>query len=328
MKIFELHFNPKANKNIILDSFIYEPENIEEKKLGSLYLVGKLFNPLPQHSRFLNNLSSVIKKEYFKISSQSSEQALKRGLKYANEFLSNISEQGDVSWLSNLDFAILSLKNFIFNFTKVGDIKILIIREGETIDVSQNLEFQDIEPYPLKVFNNIVSGKLVHYDKILILTKEIYEYFSKQKLFNNFNKLSIIKEKDLKAIIKPHKKNLLKISGVCLLFSLEPMQFPKTKFKTIEFQNKKSSCSFLFLSILKPVSSFMGIASRLKKSFAVFVKNCLTKKLFFFLKTLLSNFFYNIAQKFSWLKIFKIRKNILLIITLISMLIIGHLIFG
>ena len=117
MKIFELHFNPKKRKDIVLDSFIYEPENVEEKKLGSLYIVGRIFNPLPRHSCLLNDLSSIIKKEYFKTSYQNSEQALKQGLKCANESLAALNEQGDVSWLGNLDFAVLGLKDFIFNFT-------------------------------------------------------------------------------------------------------------------------------------------------------------------------------------------------------------------
>lgn len=327
MRIIEFHFNPKKKKSIIMDSFIYEPENTEEERLGNLYIIGKLFNPLPQHSDFLNNLSSIIKKEYFKISHQHSEQALKQGLKSSNEFLSKLNEKGDLSWLGNLDFAVLSLKDSIFNFTNIGNVKILIVREKEIIDLSQNLEFQNINPHPLKIFNNIISGKLVLNDKILILTKEIYEYFVTHNLLNNINKLSRIERKGIKAILRPHKKNLLKISGIYLLVCLESTYSAKKKFKIKPFQKKDKKIHFCPISLLfiykKLISFFIRIILQFKKLFVLFII-----KIFSYLKILLLNFFYKIAKKFSWLRFFKIRKNILLIITLILMLIIGHLVFG
>ena len=64
MKIFELYFNPKTKEDKIFESFCFNPENIYEKKLGNLYMVGELSNALPQNINFLNNIASVIKKEY------------------------------------------------------------------------------------------------------------------------------------------------------------------------------------------------------------------------------------------------------------------------
>ncbi|GAI13815.1 unnamed protein product, partial [marine sediment metagenome] len=46
MQVFELHFNPKLKEDQIFDSFVYEPENIYEKNLGSLYVIGELRNAL------------------------------------------------------------------------------------------------------------------------------------------------------------------------------------------------------------------------------------------------------------------------------------------
>ncbi|MBU0476745.1 hypothetical protein KKB68_01935 [Patescibacteria group bacterium] len=245
MQIFEFHFNPgssspslafgkgaKKEKDSIFDSFCYVPENIYEKKLGSLYVVGKLTNPLPDHNRFLGNLASFIKKTFYTRSGFSPEKSLKESLKKANSFLEDIARNDDVSWLGNLNLAILNLKRFELNFTKVGEIKIILLRSGEIIDISKNLEFSGIEPYPLKVFGNIVSGKLSKDDVILILTKEIFSVFSKEKLLNKIAQLSltalntkddkekIIKGKSLREIFKAQKEELLNASGVCLLIFL------------------------------------------------------------------------------------------------------------
>ena len=217
MQVFELHFNPKSKDETIFDSFIYEPENIYERRLGNLYMVGELTNSLPQNSHFLNNLSAAIKKEYYSSGlKKSCEISLRDSLKKANEFLDVQSREGNVSWLGNLNFAVLNLKDFSLNFTKVGKMKILLARNGEFLDISQNLELQDIEPYPLKVFGSIATGKLTQNDKIIVLTKDVFSMISQDKDF--LNQLSKISDKKgLKEILKTKKQILSEVSGICLL---------------------------------------------------------------------------------------------------------------
>ena len=140
-------------------------------------MVGELRNALPQNFRFLDRLSKLLKEKYYSLTLTAPEKSLKESLRTTNESLEKIAKGGDVSWLGNLSFVVLSLKNLELNFTKVGDLKILLLREGQVIDVGKKLEFEEIEPYPLKIFSNIISGKLTESDKILILTKEVSEAF-------------------------------------------------------------------------------------------------------------------------------------------------------
>ena len=128
MQIFEFHFNPKAKSDLVFDSFCYTPANIYEKRLGGLYMMGLLKSVLPQNVRFLDNLAKTIKERYYKTISASAEKSLKDALKKANESLEKITKAGDVSWLGNLSFAVVSLKDYELNFTKVADLKILLLR--------------------------------------------------------------------------------------------------------------------------------------------------------------------------------------------------------
>lgn len=190
MQVFEFHFNPpspeksarggeKSQSDLIFDSFCYEPENIYEKRLGSLFVVGEMKNVLPQNSKFLNNFAGFLKRQYYSGPVRfSPETCFRESLKKSNEFLEALAKKGDVSWLGNLNLAILGVRNFELNFSKVGTIKILLLRSGQVIDIGKNLEFSEIEPYPLKIFDNIVSGKLFENDIILVLTKEIFPIFS------------------------------------------------------------------------------------------------------------------------------------------------------
>ena len=251
MQVFEFHFNPKLKPDLIFDSFCFEPENIYERRVGSLYLVGLLKNVLPQNLHFLDRLAKVIKEQYYRSTLVSSEKSLKESLRQANEFLEGIAKKGDVSWLGNLSFAALSLKNFEMNFTKVGEIKIILVRRKQIIDIDRKLRFQDIEPYPLKVFGNIVSGKLTENDLILVLTKEIFEFFQGQNLLNEIAKIIPFDTKELKEIFNHNKEQLLKISGICLVIVLTKEALAKKR-ETILPQPEKFSLKQAF----SPVANY------------------------------------------------------------------------
>jgi len=238
MEVFEIYFNPKQRKeDLIFNSFCYEPTNVYEKKLGHLFLVGELKNVLPQNSKFLDNLAIFLKKHYYSNPTKFPIQvSLKETLKKVNEFLENIAKSDNVSWLGNLNFVVISLnlQKWEINFTKVGIIKILLLKNNQIIDIGKNLEFSEIQPYPLKIFNNIVSGKLAENDIILIQTKEVFDFFNTENLINQ------IAQGRLKEILKIKEKEFSKISGICLLLILKKEFLPK---KEIIFQEEISEFS-------------------------------------------------------------------------------------
>ena len=183
-------------------------------------MAGTLKNILPQNINFLDKLAKVIQKEYYRSTIVRPEKALKEGLKEANEFLEQIAKKGDVSWLGNLSFAALSLKHHQLNFTKVGDMKIFLLRGGKVIDIDQKLKFEEILPWPLKVFGNIVSGKLAQDDIILVSTKEVTDFLKKENLLQELAGLQKVNQKELKEIFDKKKEGVLKVSGLCLILAL------------------------------------------------------------------------------------------------------------
>lgn len=234
MQIFEFLFNPKNKEDAVFNCFSCDPQNIYEKRVGSLYMVGLLKNTLPQNAYFINNLARTIKEKYYKNISSSQEKSLRETLRRANEYLEKIAKAGDVSWLGNLNFAVLSLKNLELNFTKVGELKMFLVRKGKIIDIDQKLKFEEIEPYPLKIFGSIISGKMNENDIILALTKEIFNAFLKENILNEVARISLISPLDqglkkIKNIFESKKEGLSKISGACLIIALTKEPFPKEK---------------------------------------------------------------------------------------------------
>jgi hypothetical protein len=229
MRISEFHFNPNIKPDLIFNSFCFEPENIYERRVGNLYIVGLLKNALPKNKNLLENLAQIIKKEYYRPKSLSPEKALKEGLTQANNFLEDLGKRGDVSWLGNLSFLVMGLKGFKWNFSKVGEIKIFLFRGKRMVDVEKRAKLDGIEPYPLRVFGSLVSGKIAEGDAILILTKDVFDFFEREKIFEEIKKIGFLNEKILKEIFDKKKEEVLKMFGICLLVSFVKEILPKEK---------------------------------------------------------------------------------------------------
>jgi len=251
MKVFEFHFNPKLKEGLVFDSFCYEPEKAHEKKIGSLYIVGLLKNVLPQNKHLLKRLAEVIKDKYYSSKTNSAERALRGSLKEANNFLEKISKSGDVSWLGNLDFLILSIKDSKLNLAKVGDIKPFLIRTKHITDIEEKAHLEDIEPYPLKVFVNIVSGKLAEKDLIVILTEELFQFFKEENILNKIVKLESFENKELKEILNGRKEDLNNVTGIFLAINFIKKISPRRKQTMSEKDLKEFSLKKIFAPVLK-----------------------------------------------------------------------------
>ena len=317
MRVFEFYFNPKSKADLIFESFCYEPENIYERRKGSLYLVGFLKNVLPKNTKFLDNLANLIKQKYYSPTLKLPEKSLKESLRKTNEFLENIAKKGDVSWLGNLSFAALSLTPFQksdekeLNFTKIGNLKIFLLRAGQIIDIDQKLKFDEIEPYPLKIFSNIISGKLVENDIILLLNQEVADTFFQENILTEIAKMAVFDQKRLKAIFNAKKQELLKISGICLLIVLIKESFTREKQTLLQ---KKSLKIF---SLAKKLKVLLIKVQRLKLPGIT-------------VKPVRKDWFLN-KIKLIQIRITRnpeLKKNLITILVLLLFLLLGFLIFN
>ncbi len=252
MRVFELYFNPKNKDETYLETFVYTPTNIYEKRLGNLYMVGELAQAMPQNAALLKNLFSIIKREYYGASlKKSSEASLQEALKKGNESLERESRKGNVSWLGNLNLTILTFKDPTLIFTKVGDVKILLIRDKELAEISGNLDNALSPPNPLKVFGNMATGKLDQGDRVVVLNKSVFIAFSKTKgLLNQISRAA--NEKELKQILKINQTGLAEVAGACLFLTVGG---PGESKQTITLHRELPKFSFSQF-FLKPIDQF------------------------------------------------------------------------
>ncbi len=327
MQIFEFRFNPKEKPDLVFDSFCFEPKNVYEKRLGSLFLVAELKNALPLNYSLLEDLAQFLRKNFYSSPIRfSPETALKENLKKINGFLEDLIKEGNTSWLGNLGVAVLLLKKFELHFTKVGNIKIVLIRGGQAIDIDQKLKFQEIEPYPLKVFGNIVFTKLLNDDLLLILTEEVWGVFEKLDLLEELTKIERFDQRSLKEIFERKKEEFLEISGLCLLISLVKKETPKRSLYFKKDLKKQFSFKRFLKSLSKKIESpkILKINKKLLKPLR---KTAFLNKLFKkFPKIKIS--FKGFGKPFKKIFPFLASKNFLKVIIFIVFIGIGFLIFN
>jgi len=227
MKNFQLFFNPKASDRSY-DIFSFEPENKREEKLGNLYMAGVT----SKDDVALSYLAETIKNEYYKNYEDSPIESFKKSIQKANEFLLSEKNKNKVGWLDNLDFIILAIDpDFNINFVKIGKLKTLVLKSDEIL----NIEGEQYNSSNL--FQNVITGKLIKENKILIINQNIYDLFEKNNIFEILAKSDI---KSINNVFKSKTEFLKNIFGFCLLIVLTPQKrklirisFPKINFPKI-----------------------------------------------------------------------------------------------
>jgi len=201
MRIREIIID-KKEPTVYCESFVYEPSNVEEEKFGRLFMVGRIRN-VPENSFYLVNLlASRIKREYFSLHHKSPSDALEAALKEGNKTLQENQER--INWLGNLDFLIATIVEDKINFTFLGKMKSLILRQEEVIDLAKDL-ISEKELFP---FTTVLEARFKKDDIIIFSTSNI---FSKEILLEKSKEILPIDEENLVKVIRPEE------SGVALL---------------------------------------------------------------------------------------------------------------
>jgi len=225
-KVFEFHFNPlNENCDSFFETFCYLPRTRKEKVSGALCLIGKA-----KEKESLFNLAERIKNAFY-------YNSFDNALSEANSFLR------EKPLLNNLHFAIISFSPFLnIQLSKIGEIKIILLRKGQAFDLSSNLSFSESFP-------SMIEGQLQKGDKILSLTKDVFDSFKREKILERLSEVK--KPKQVKQIFKEKKKILKEFSGCCFLcFPKKKRFFFGKKNKPYSSKLEKLIISFLILVII------------------------------------------------------------------------------
>ncbi|MFA5387017.1 MAG: hypothetical protein WCX23_02755 [Candidatus Paceibacterota bacterium] len=252
MKAFEFYFNPGTKKELAFETFCFEPENPQEKALGSLYLAGSITGKEDNGDKLLSELATLIKTQYYQPANESPESALKEVLNQANKLLTGLDSKD-----RQISFFVLSFKEGEINFSIFGEeIKIVFLQKGKISKVNKAAKK---EPF---VFKNIMSGNLGIKDSGLILSSDILDFFLEKNILEK-----IISEKDSKQIeriLSKFKKETKALSGFCLLLQSEAKSSPKKNAPDKKWRNTAAKI-ISFAGSLRFKKSLPSLSFNLKK---------------------------------------------------------------
>jgi hypothetical protein len=166
---------PKT-KGVFCETAIYYPENIEEAKLGCLFILGRLKSANSEPSHVLNLLAANIKKEYYSNPKRGPIKSMEESLKKANGVLIDLAKNGKVDWLEKLNFICAALAKNNLYLTNIGQTKILLMRDGRMTDIGKKLIPIQDKINPQKAFQSVASGKMYINDKIALTTADIFKF--------------------------------------------------------------------------------------------------------------------------------------------------------
>ncbi|KKT81614.1 MAG: hypothetical protein A3B99_00655 [Candidatus Yanofskybacteria bacterium RIFCSPHIGHO2_02_FULL_44_12b] len=140
-------------------------ENSEElgKKLGSLFVVGQVKPATEETSYMISLVASLAKREYYSKPELGPKEAFSAALKKINEALEDFFRNEEVK--INIGLFIIAGENIFIS--RIGKFKIVLARDGQDIDILNNITLFSKDHIQEKEFSNIISGKIFAGDKIL-----------------------------------------------------------------------------------------------------------------------------------------------------------------
>ncbi len=169
----------KKKPDYVCDLVVHEPKNIEEARLGTIFMLGRIENiPKKKYRNFdflLTLLFSVIKRELYSDHKRPAQESLEAALNKANLYLADFTEKGNSEWIGNLTFICGVFCDNTLHVSKIGNGIVKLFRENSVSHIENKFPNQN-KKYPLKTFGNVASGTILPLDKIIIGTKNILNY--------------------------------------------------------------------------------------------------------------------------------------------------------
>ncbi|MDP3794732.1 MAG: hypothetical protein Q8R13_02270 [bacterium] len=150
------------------------PKNIEETRLGSIFLVGEIDpegdDDVPP---ILPLIGAQLKEEYYAKPNRRALASFAESLRTSNNVFARVPKKRNPMWLGRVHMACGSFANGILHLSLIGKIRAYLFRSDTALDLARRF-VADSRPHPTKLFRNIASGNLEKGDRLLFATPKIF----------------------------------------------------------------------------------------------------------------------------------------------------------
>ncbi|MDD5692858.1 MAG: hypothetical protein PHU86_00005 [Patescibacteria group bacterium] len=156
------------------------PQDVEERNHGSIYAVININAPNGDAQEITELILDAFHGEYYQDLSRDPLSSFETALAKVNEELGEATQQGNTSWLKNLNAILAVLSGTTLHITKAGKTEAYLYRGEKSSFISDDLGGDTVNP--LRTFINVASGELQENDKVVIATPGVFFHISKDEL--------------------------------------------------------------------------------------------------------------------------------------------------
>ncbi|MDD5605918.1 MAG: hypothetical protein PHR51_01125 [Patescibacteria group bacterium] len=171
-----------ARKGGFSTSLVYEPDEVSEKRHGSLYFVIDIGSPSALSADIAYNLIDIIKEEFYSDLELGVGESFENALKAANGELAAIAKEGEKDWMGKLNIIIAAVRDKEMHVVQRGTAEVHLLREGNLTNLSKGMYAPGETYAPEETLVNIIEGELDVSDKVIMSTSELFYYISVEKL--------------------------------------------------------------------------------------------------------------------------------------------------
>ena len=165
----------KGRRKGVAITYEHIPKDLDERNHGSLYAVIHVNAPVAEAQEIIELVIEAFHGEYYQDINREPLLSFEAALSKINEELADITHQGKISWLNNLDAILAVLTGTTLHVTKAGKTEAFLYRGEKQSHVSEDLSGDVINP--LRTFINIASGEMYEEIKSRSLLPERFIIF-------------------------------------------------------------------------------------------------------------------------------------------------------
>lgn len=160
-------------------TFSSHPTPLEEKNLGTVFGLFETESTDNLQPEILQGLAREMVESFYHAEQFSPDRALEQSLQHLNQKIQTILPEVGEDWVKQFAGVVAVVHGEDVHFSAVGRIAAFIIQNNQIVDLHQA---SATPPQPLKVFTNLLSGKLNSKSTVFFSTETILDFLSKEKL--------------------------------------------------------------------------------------------------------------------------------------------------
>lgn len=163
-----------------LHLFLAQPTPLEQKNLGRIFALIEFTEQFSFAEEVVSYLDDHFFQSYYRSSDFEVEAAFERSLHKVNTAVHDLINRHGEDWVYKTNIVLGVCYEGDIHLSYVGKIEAYLAQNDAMIDIIQHPQTAEIQP--LKLFNNIISGKCPEKAAMIIATSTMLDYLSLEKI--------------------------------------------------------------------------------------------------------------------------------------------------